>query len=209
MKHIALLLLAALSFQLPAFSQPAPFNYPAAASAGVSASGGSLTNVTIHWQTNSGDILFSTDSAYAIGSSSMKALRIWSNSFRGGVASLDNVNDANNNITHLSLGAANMTVGSTVVQFSGSIDLPKTITAPGTTGNQTINKAMGRVNIAATGTSVIVTNSLVTANSIIHAVAATADATARVTSVVAATGTFTINTVATTAETAFNFILVN
>ena len=53
------------------------------------------------------------------------------------------------------------------------------------------------------------TNSLVTANSIIHAVAATADATARVTSVVAATGTFTINTVATTAETAFNFIVVN
>jgi len=87
--------------------------------------------------------------------------------------------------------------------------LNKTITAPATTGNQTINKAAGRVNIAAAGTTVVVTCSLVTANSIIIAVAATADATARVTNVVPAAGSFTINTVATTAETAFNFLIVN
>jgi hypothetical protein len=90
-----------------------------------------------------------------------------------------------------------------------TFNLAKTITAPATTGNQTINKAAGRVNIAAAGTTVVVTCSLVTANSIIIAVAATADATARVTSVVPAAGSFTINTVATTAETAFNFFIVN
>jgi hypothetical protein len=92
---------------------------------------------------------------------------------------------------------------------ANDLSLSKTITAPATTGNQTINKAAGRVNIAAAGTTVVVTCSLVTANSIIIAVAATADATARVTNVVPAAGSFTINTVATTAETAFNFLIVN
>ena len=92
---------------------------------------------------------------------------------------------------------------------ANDLSLSKTITAPATTGNQTINKAAGRVNIAAAGTTVVVTCSLATANSIIIAVAATADATARVTNVVPAAGSFTINTVATTAETAFNFLIVN
>ena len=92
---------------------------------------------------------------------------------------------------------------------ANDLSLSKTITAPATTGNQTINKAAGRVNIAAAGTTVVVTCSLATANSIIIAVAATDDATAMVTSVVPAAGSFTINTVATTAETAFNFLIVN
>ena len=92
---------------------------------------------------------------------------------------------------------------------ANDLSLSKTITAPATTGNQTINKAAGRVNIAAAGTTVVVTCSLVTANSIIIAVAATDDATAMVTSVVPAAGSFTINTVATTDETAFNFLIVN
>lgn len=92
---------------------------------------------------------------------------------------------------------------------NGSIVVPVTITAPGTTGNQTINKAAGRVNIAAAGTTVTVTNSLVTANSVVLAVAATADATARVTSVVPAAGSFVINTVSVTAETAFNFLVIS
>ncbi len=91
----------------------------------------------------------------------------------------------------------------------GSIIVPTTITAPGTTGDQTINKAAGRVNIAAAGTTVTVTNSLVTANSIVMAVAATADATAVVKNVVPAAGSFVINTVAVTAETAFNFFVIS
>jgi hypothetical protein len=88
---------------------------------------------------------------------------------------------------------------------TGSLTLASTITPPGTTGNQTINKPTGRVNIAASGTSITVTNNMVTANSIVHACAATNDTTARVTSVVASAGSFVIHTVGVTAETAFNF----
>jgi hypothetical protein len=101
--------------------------------------------------------------------------------------------------------------GIRITEVAGAITVtvPSTITAPGTTGNQTINKPAGRVNIAAAGTTVTVTNSCVTANSIILVVAATADATARVTSVVPAAGSFVINTVACTAETAFNFLVIS
>lgn len=94
------------------------------------------------------------------------------------------------------------------IEGTGALTAPSTITAVGTTGNQTINKPIGRVNIAAAGTTVTVTNSLVTANSIVMAVASTNDSTARVTSVVPAAGSFVINTVAVTAETSFNFWVV-
>lgn len=106
----------------------------------------------------------------------------------------------------------NQTAGSTlnyaIYSEGGRLFFGSTITPPGTTGNQTINKVAGRVNIAAAGTTVTVTNSYVTANSIVLAVAATADATARVTSVVPADGSFVINTVAVTAETAFNWFVI-
>ncbi len=84
-----------------------------------------------------------------------------------------------------------------------------TITTPGTTGNRTINKTCGQVNIAAGGTSVTVTNSLVTANSIVMAIAASADTTAQVRNVTCTGGSFTINTAAVTAETPFRFLVVN
>lgn len=87
----------------------------------------------------------------------------------------------------------------------GGVTAPTTITAPGTTGNQTINKPAGRVNIAAGGTTITVTNSLVTANSIITAISATNDATGVVKNVVAAAGSFVINIVAATAEVAINW----
>ena len=94
------------------------------------------------------------------------------------------------------------------VYTGDEVFLPYTNTAVGTTGNQTINKASGRVNIAAAGTTVTVTNSLVTANSQVFAIAVTNDATARVTNVVPAAGSFVINTVAVTAETAFAFLVI-
>jgi hypothetical protein len=89
----------------------------------------------------------------------------------------------------------------------GKIYLDYTNTA--TVGAVTINKAVMRVNIAAAGTSVVVTNSLVTAASLVLCNAVTNDATARVTSVVPAAGSFTLNTVATTAQTAFGCQLTN
>mgnify|MGYP001588215698 CR=1 FL=1 len=98
------------------------------------------------------------------------------------------------------------TLGAAAVGFK-ALYLAYTNTA--TVGAVTINKASGRVNIAASGTSVVVTNSLVTAASHVFVVASTNDATARVTNVVPAAGSFTINTVAVTAETSFNFVVIN
>lgn len=95
------------------------------------------------------------------------------------------------------------------IQANGAIIFPSTITAVGTTGNQTINQPAGRVNIAASGTTVTVTNSLVTANSIVLVVVATADATATVKSVVPGAGSFVITSAAVTAETAFSFLVVS
>lgn len=92
---------------------------------------------------------------------------------------------------------------------TGGVKVDTTITTVGTTGNQTIDKPAGRVNIAAAGTTVTVTNNLVTANSIVWAVAATNDTTARVTSVVPGAGSFVINTVATTSECAFNWMVIS
>lgn len=94
--------------------------------------------------------------------------------------------------------------------LSGSMAVPLTITDPGTTGNQTINKMAGRVNIAAAGTTVTVTNSLVTTNSIILCTIATNDATATLKNCVPGTGSFVITlTAATTAETAISFLVIN
>jgi hypothetical protein len=84
-----------------------------------------------------------------------------------------------------------------------------TYTAGGTTGNQTINKVTGSVNIAAAGTSVTVTNSTVTTSSIVQAWCMTNDATAYVKSVVVSSGSFTINIAAATAETKIGFKVTN
>jgi hypothetical protein len=93
---------------------------------------------------------------------------------------------------------------------AGGLTLNATNTATGTTGNQTINKASGTVNIAAAGTTVTVTNSLVTASSIVFAVIRTDDATATIKNVVPAAGSFVINLgAATTAETSIGFFVIN
>lgn len=86
----------------------------------------------------------------------------------------------------------------------------QTITAGGTTGDQTINKGSGTVNVAAGGTTVTVTNSLVSTNSTVYTQTRTNDATCYVKNVVPASGSFTINLVAAcTAETSFGFLVVN
>ena len=86
----------------------------------------------------------------------------------------------------------------------------QTITAGGTTGNQTINKAAGTVNIAASGTTVTVTNSLCTTSSTVYAVLRTNDATATLKNVVPASGSFVITlTAAATAEVSIGFLVIN
>ena len=106
-------------------------------------------------------------------------------------------------------GAGNLLVTGTITTNS-SLNLPKTITAGGTTGAQTINKPSGSVNFAAGATSLVVTNSLCTTSSVILVSMATNDATANGLRVVAGSGSFTIYMlVAPTAETRVNFLLTN
>lgn len=92
---------------------------------------------------------------------------------------------------------------------AGKIVFSSTITALGTTGAQTINKISGKVNAAAGTTSLVVTNNLVTASSIVMAQMGTNDSTCRITSVVEAAGSFTIHYIAPTAETVIKFKVIN
>ena len=86
----------------------------------------------------------------------------------------------------------------------------RTVTAGGTTGNQTINRPAGTVNIAAGSNTVTVTNSTVTANSIIVSVTRTNDAACSVKNVVPAAGSFVINMTANcTTETSIGFLVTN
>jgi len=80
-----------------------------------------------------------------------------------------------------------------------------------TIGAVTISKMSGRANIAAAASSVVVTNTLVTAASKVFAVLAAVDATATgIASVVPTAGSFTItaNAVAT-GNTAVDFLVIN
>ena len=95
-------------------------------------------------------------------------------------------------------------------QIFGDIVFDKTVTSSGTTGAQTIDKTVGSVNFAAGATSLVVTNSRVTASSIIVATVATNDATMKSVSAVSASGSFTLTAnAAATAETRVNFIVIN
>ena len=93
---------------------------------------------------------------------------------------------------------------------NGKTSFAATNTAAGTTGAQTINKASGTVNFAAGANTLVVTNSLCTASSIVFAVIRTNDATAVLENVVPAAGSFTINLTANaTAETSVGFFIIN
>jgi hypothetical protein len=91
-----------------------------------------------------------------------------------------------------------------------NVVVDKTITAAATTGARTINKNAGSVNFAAGATSLVVTNSRVTADSVILATVGSNDATMKGVHVIPAAGSFTIHPNANpTAETRVNFLVVN
>jgi hypothetical protein len=96
------------------------------------------------------------------------------------------------------------------VNIVGDVTVSKTITAPATTGAQTIDKTAGSVNFAAAAASLVVTNSLVATSSVIIATVATNDTTMLSVQAVAAAGSFTLYAnAAANAETRVNFIVVN
>jgi len=106
-------------------------------------------------------------------------------------------------------GTSNLLVAGTITT-SSSLNLPKTITAAGTTGARTINQPTGSVNFAAGATSLVVTNSLVSTSSVIMVTMASNDATAAGLRVVAGAGSFTIHLMtAPTAEMRVNFLVTN
>ena len=96
------------------------------------------------------------------------------------------------------------------LRTDGKVSLLATNTASGTTGNQTINKPSGTVNMAAAATSLTVTNSLCTTSSLVFCEIRTNDSTAIIKNVVPGSGSFTINlNAAATAETSIGFFIVN
>ncbi len=93
---------------------------------------------------------------------------------------------------------------------AGSIVFPSTNTTTGTTGAQTINKPSGKVNFAASASTLVVTNSLVTTSSIVIVTVEGTDATFTSARVTLASGSFTITANATaTAETKVDFFVIN
>lgn len=127
--------------------------------------------------------------------------------FKRTAASTYWLEDYSNGVLCLSIG--NGTTTNALFGAATLVQFPYTYTAGGTTGNQTINKQSGSVNIAAAGTTVTVTNSMVTTTSIVIPVIRTADATARITNVVVSNGSFVINIVAATGETRIDFVVLN
>jgi hypothetical protein len=118
---------------------------------------------------------------------------------------------ASNQVT---IGNASVTAlrvpGASFVASTTDLQLSKTSTAAATTGAQTISKPAGSVNFAAAATSLVVTNALVTANSIIIATVNTNDATMKTVLAVAGAGSFTLHAnAAATAETRVSFLVIN
>jgi hypothetical protein len=128
--------------------------------------------------------------------------------YRSAVSTLTISSDGASGAGNLAiLGTLSVTGASTL---SGDVNLSKTITAAATTGAQTINKNSGAVNFAAAATSLVVTNSLCTVNSVVTVSIGTNDATASGVKVVPAAGSFTIYLgTAPTAETRVYFRLTN
>ena len=108
-----------------------------------------------------------------------------------------------------------MWVDAGTTRLDGTLLLNGAITADatdasGTPGAATINKAVGKAAIALGAASVVITNSLVSAGSIVLVTAIDQDATAVNLSVLAGAGSFTVSgAAAATAATAFSFIVIN
>jgi hypothetical protein len=99
--------------------------------------------------------------------------------------------------------------GTTTITRVNSLTVVSTDSS-GTPGNATNNNLSGRAAFAAAGTSVVITNSLVTAASKIFVQVNGNDATLKSATVTAAAGSFTVTgNAAATATTVFDFLVVN
>jgi hypothetical protein len=112
---------------------------------------------------------------------------------------------------NLGTGQAIFRSTATAITITGSkLMFDFTNTTAGTTGNQTINKPSGSVNIATGGSSITVTNSLVNAASKVFATIATTGMTISVASISKNSGSFTVTlTGVTSSETIIDFFVIN
>lgn len=91
-----------------------------------------------------------------------------------------------------------------------SLVLERELIPAGQTGAKTINKPTGRVNFAAGASSLVVTNSLVTADSIVIATVADVDATLKTVVAVTSSGSFNLTgNASATADTRVSFVVFN
>jgi hypothetical protein len=112
--------------------------------------------------------------------------------------------------THSNYGGGSGMTGNPymLIYGSGVIAWPQASDASGTPGAATINEAKGLVSIAAGNSSVVVTDSEVTATSHVSVEVQTNDATCAKKNVVPASGSFTVTMTATcTATTKLSFIV--
>lgn len=155
------------------------------------------------------------DLGFAVGGSRFLSLATSTSTFGdvdGNAASkVISINQAGNIVVNAQLSNVALTAAQlSLTNVTDGVTLDRTITAAGTTGNQTINDMAGTVNFAAAATALTVTNALVTTSSIIVVTARTNDATCTVKNYVPAAGSFVINmTAACTAETSVGFVVTN
>lgn len=123
-------------------------------------------------------------------------------------------NGANVNHSLAPTGTGNVTIGaagtgSTTLTRLNSLTVLSTDSS-GTPGNATINNLSGRAAFAAAGSTVVITNSTVTATSKVFVSLRGGDATLTSVRVTPAAGSFTVTgNAAATATTIFDFLVVN
>ena len=155
----------------------------------------------LDWQTTTNVL---TIGATAAGTGTQRTLTL--------VGNVINLGPQNNNKFVVSVQAISPTVngsGTLGTSTLGFGQLFLAYTNSTTAGAQTINKSAGQFVIAAAATSVVITNSLVSANSQVFVSAATNDTTGRVNAVVTAAGSFTVYCTAPTSNMTINFLVVN
>lgn len=153
---------------------------------------------------------------YTVNASSFQDVNVANTITVGGFAqtagTLSSTGTGNKTLTasgtgNVALGATG--TGSTTLTRLNSLTVVST-DASGTPGNATINNLSGRAAFAAAGSTVVVTNSLVTAASKVFVSLGSADATLTSVRVTAAAGSFTVTgNAAATGTTVFDFLVVN
>lgn len=194
----------------------APSSWEAGSGINISSSGGGICFICfVRTYSNANTSLLRVSGTNTASSNDSEALNLAVTVNQSGTAAY-NVLDVNPTITSTGSGGVKLIRGAVggserfSVADTGKITLYTTVTAGGTTGAQTINKPSGCVNFAAAATSLVVTNSLVSASSIVLPSVQTNDTTLKSVQAVPTSGSFTLYaSAAATGETKVCFVVMN